>query len=63
MEAADVVVSNAARQKIRVRFGRDDKGEGDGSIKSGCWTEAFFITLGGPQAHGYSVEKHFLKGG
>jgi hypothetical protein len=32
-------------------FARDDKGEGDGSIQSGCWTEAFFITFGGPQAH------------
>ena len=29
---------------------RDDKGKGDGSVESGCWTEAFFITLGGPQA-------------
>ena len=58
-KAAHVALSGAAKQEIRVRFGRDDKGEGDGSIKSGCWTEAFFITLGGPQAHGYSVEKHF----
>jgi hypothetical protein len=32
-------------------FARDDKGKGNGSIESGCWTEAFFITLGGPQAH------------
>ena len=31
--------------------GRDDKGKADRSIKSGCWTEAFFITLGGPKAH------------
>ena len=45
-----------------LRFGRDDKGEGNGSIKSGCGTEAFFITLGGPQAHGFSVEKHFHEG-
>jgi hypothetical protein len=29
---------------------RDDKGKGDGSIKSGCWSEAFFITLDGSQA-------------
>ncbi|MDT7816018.1 MAG: hypothetical protein QOJ42_5934 [Acidobacteriaceae bacterium] len=29
-------------------FARDDKGKGNGSIESGCWTEAFFITLGGP---------------
>jgi hypothetical protein len=31
-------------------------------IESGCWTEAFFITLGGPQAHDSSVEKHFQEG-
>jgi hypothetical protein len=31
--------------------GRDDKGKGNGSIESGCWTEAFFITLDGPPAH------------
>ena len=30
---------------------RDDKGKGNGSTESGCWTEAVFITLGGPQAH------------
>jgi hypothetical protein len=34
-----------------LRFGRDDKGKGDSSIESGCRTEAFFIFLGGPQAH------------
>jgi hypothetical protein len=27
--------------------GRDDKGEGNGSIENGCQTEAFFITLDG----------------
>src|ERR1700741_2835415 len=32
-------------------FARDDKGKGDRSVESGCWTEAFFITLGGPKAH------------
>ena len=47
------------RRSLRRFACRDDKGEGDGSIKSRCWTEAFFITLGGPQAHDYSVEKHF----
>ena len=31
-------------------YARDDKGEGHGSMESGCWTEAFFITFGGPQA-------------
>ena len=45
--------------RLRESAARDDKGEGDGSIKSGCWTEVFFITLGGPQAHDSSVEKHF----
>jgi hypothetical protein len=33
---------------------RDDKGKGDGFIECGCWTEAFFITFGGPQAHNSS---------
>jgi hypothetical protein len=28
--------------------------KGKGSIKSGCRTEGFLITLGGAQAHGYS---------
>jgi hypothetical protein len=31
MKAAHVVVSGAAKQEIRVSFGRDDKGEGDAS--------------------------------
>jgi len=35
--------------------GRDDKGEGNGSIESGCWTETVFITFGGPQAHDSAV--------
>ena len=26
-------------------FARDDKGKGDGSIESGCWTEAFVPPL------------------
>jgi hypothetical protein len=43
--------------------GRDDKGKGNGSIESGCWTEAFFIALGGPQGHDNSVEKHLQEGG
>jgi hypothetical protein len=58
MKAAHVALSGAANQEIRVRFGptarrggRDDKGEDEASIESGCWTEAFFITLGGPQAY------------
>jgi hypothetical protein len=50
-KAAYVALSGAAKQEIRVRFGRDDKGEGEASMESGCWTEGVFITLGGPQAH------------
>jgi hypothetical protein len=34
-----------------LRFGRDDKGEGGASMESGLGQKAFFITLGGPQAH------------
>jgi hypothetical protein len=41
---------------------RDDKGEDNGSYRSGCRTKAFFITSGGPQAHDSSVEKHFHEG-
>jgi hypothetical protein len=33
---------------------RDDKGEGDASMESGCWTEGVFNHPGGPQAHDYS---------
>jgi hypothetical protein len=42
-------------------FARDDKGKGIGPIgavvglKSGCWTEVFFITFDTPQAHGSVV--------
>jgi hypothetical protein len=32
-------------------FARDDKGEGDFPMESGCGSRRFFITLGGPQAH------------
>ena len=46
MKAAHVALSGAAKQEIRVRFGRDDKGEGEASMESGCWTEAFFHRLG-----------------
>jgi hypothetical protein len=42
----------------KVTGSRDDKGEGDGSIKSGCWTEVFFIILGGLQAQGTPVYTH-----
>jgi hypothetical protein len=41
---AQVVLSSAAWQEIRVRSGRDDKGgSGDTSKKSGCWTEGAFL--------------------
>jgi hypothetical protein len=49
-KAAHAFLSKAALQEIRVRSGRDDKGEGDASMESGCCTEAIFIPLGGPQA-------------
>ena len=45
-KAAYVVVASAARQEIWVRFGRDDKGEGDASKEGGCWTEGVFHHLG-----------------
>jgi hypothetical protein len=33
---------------------RDDKGKGCGAMESGGWSQALFITLGGPQAHDHS---------
>jgi hypothetical protein len=35
-KGAYAVLSSAAWQQIRVRFGRDDKGESSGSIRSRC---------------------------
>jgi hypothetical protein len=35
-KGADVVLSGAAWQEIRVRSGRDDKGNGSASIQIGC---------------------------
>jgi hypothetical protein len=35
-KAAHADLSTAAQQEIRVRSGRDDKGEGDASMESGC---------------------------
>jgi hypothetical protein len=32
------------------------KGRGAACMDAGCWTKAFFITLGGPQAHKLAVE-------
>jgi hypothetical protein len=49
-EGACVAVVSAARQEIWVRFGRDDKREGEASMESGCRTGGFFITLGEPQS-------------
>jgi hypothetical protein len=46
MKAAHVALSGAAKQEIRVRFGRDDKGEGEASMESGCWTEGVFHHFG-----------------
>jgi hypothetical protein len=51
-KGAHAVLSGAAWQEIRVRFGRDDKGKGGASMgESGLGLKAFFITLAGPQAH------------
>jgi hypothetical protein len=50
-KGAHVALSSEAWQEIRVRFGRDDKGEGGAFMESGLGQKAFFITLGGPQAH------------
>jgi hypothetical protein len=36
--AASVVMVSAARQEIRLRSGRDDKGEGNASRENGCRT-------------------------
>jgi hypothetical protein len=44
-------VERTADPSAPLRFGRDDKGKGNGSIESGCWTDAFFIAFGEPQAH------------
>jgi hypothetical protein len=45
-KGAHAVLSGPAWQEIRVRFGRDDKGEGSGSMKSGYWIEGVFHHLG-----------------
>jgi hypothetical protein len=42
------------REIKKVTTSRDDKGKGNGCTESGGWTEAFLITLDGPQAHGNS---------
>ena len=49
MKAAYAVVSGAAWQEIRVRFGRDDKAEGGASMESNCGMEAAFHQLGWAQ--------------
>ena len=51
-KGAHLALSSAAWQEIRVRFGRDDKGEGGASGKSGGWTEAIFVFVNGPKATG-----------
>jgi len=51
-KGAHLALSSAAWQEIRVRFGRDDKGEGGAPMGERPRTKGvFFITLGGPQAH------------
>ena len=51
-KGAHPALSSAAWQEIRVRFGRDDKGEGCASGESGGWTEAIFVFVNGPKATG-----------
>jgi hypothetical protein len=46
MKAAHVALSGATKQEIRLRFGRDDKGEGEASMESGCRSEGIFQHLG-----------------
>ena len=53
-------VRRTADPSASLRSGRDDKGEGDGSIKSGCETEAFFHhPWVGRRPVATPVEKHF----
>src|SRR5882757_3178081 len=49
-KGAHLALSSAAWQEIRVRFGRDDKGEGGASGESGGWTEAIFVFVNGRKA-------------
>jgi hypothetical protein len=49
MKAAHVALSGAAKQEIRVRSGRDDKGERNAFVESGCWTEGVF------HPHGFRI--------
>jgi len=51
------IPTKGPRNRRSLGFARDDKGRGNGSIESSCRTEAFFITLGGPQAHDHSGYK------
>jgi hypothetical protein len=44
-------IADTADPSATLRSGRDDKGKGNGFTEGGCWTGAFFISLGGPQAH------------
>jgi hypothetical protein len=44
-KGAQAALSSAAWQEIRVRFGRDDKGEGGASMESSCEMEAAFLHL------------------
>jgi hypothetical protein len=42
------------RNRRSLGFARDDKGEGGDWMEGGGWTLAFFVALGGPQAHDFS---------
>ena len=43
-KTAHAALSSAANRKSG--YARDDKGEGDASMESGCWTEGVFHPLG-----------------
>jgi hypothetical protein len=57
-KGAYAALSGTAWQEIRVLFGRDDKGEGDASSESGCWTEGVLHPLGGQKAQGRFLLKY-----
>ena len=52
-KTAHAALSSAANRKSG--YARDDKGEGDASMESGCWKEGIFHPLGGPHVHDSSV--------
>ncbi len=50
-QASRLLPRQAPRHAGAQRGRRDDRGEGEVSMKSGGWAEGAFIALGGPQAH------------